>query len=127
MSALGQKQTRRHLKPMSALLPKADIGTQSWNVRFVPKADILHCGRSVRNFSAEAMALPLAPTFVGAVLQLLLQLLLLLLEHFRIGRRTVIGLAEIGERQDEADRLAGRVDRLNGESLPFLHLGDQVG
>ena len=25
---------------MSALLPKADIGTQSWNVRFVPKADI---------------------------------------------------------------------------------------
>src|SRR6516165_2963170 len=27
---------------MSALPPKADIGTQSWNVRFVPKADI--CG-----------------------------------------------------------------------------------
>jgi len=26
--------------PMSALPPKADIGTQSWNVRFVPKADI---------------------------------------------------------------------------------------
>src|SRR5215472_11585752 len=25
---------------MSALPPKADIGTQSWNVRFVPKADI---------------------------------------------------------------------------------------
>src|SRR6516162_9066358 len=25
---------------MSALTPKADIGTQSWNVRFVPKADI---------------------------------------------------------------------------------------
>src|SRR6516164_6409552 len=24
--------------PMSALPPKADIGTQSWNVRFVPKA-----------------------------------------------------------------------------------------
>src|SRR5215472_1957233 len=24
---------------MSALPPKADIGTQSWNVRFVPKAD----------------------------------------------------------------------------------------
>ena len=31
---------------MSALLPKADVGTQSWNVRFVPKADILHCGRN---------------------------------------------------------------------------------
>ena len=25
---------------MSALPPKADIGTQPWNVRFVPKADI---------------------------------------------------------------------------------------
>ena len=25
---------------MSALPPKADIGTQSWNVRFVPKAEI---------------------------------------------------------------------------------------
>ena len=23
--------------------PKADIGTQSWNVRFVPKADIMRC------------------------------------------------------------------------------------
>ena len=28
---------------MSALPPKADIRTQSWNVRFVPKADILQC------------------------------------------------------------------------------------
>jgi hypothetical protein len=26
---------------MSALPPKADIGTQSWNVRYVPKADIV--------------------------------------------------------------------------------------
>src|SRR5215467_97559 len=40
MSALGHKQTFRSVKPMSALPPKADIGTQSWNVRFVPKADI---------------------------------------------------------------------------------------
>jgi hypothetical protein len=37
---LGQKQTSEHLRVMSALPPKADIGTQSWNVRFVPKADI---------------------------------------------------------------------------------------
>ena len=29
---------------MSALPPKADIGTQLWNVCFVPIADILHCG-----------------------------------------------------------------------------------
>ena len=27
-------------RAMSALPPKADIGTQLWNVRFVPKADI---------------------------------------------------------------------------------------
>ena len=27
---------------MSAFPPKADIGTQWWNVRFVPKADIAH-------------------------------------------------------------------------------------
>src|SRR6516225_5936515 len=40
MSALGQKQTLRHLQPMSALPPKADIGTWSRNVRFVREADI---------------------------------------------------------------------------------------
>ena len=40
MSALGQKQTFRNVQLMSALPPKADIGTQSRNVRFVPKADI---------------------------------------------------------------------------------------
>ena len=57
MSALGQKQTSRHVQPMSALppkadidqhgrnvcfVPKADIGTQPPDVRFVPKADIGH-------------------------------------------------------------------------------------
>src|SRR6516165_5691755 len=31
MSALGQKRTSRHLQPMSALPPKADVGTQSRN------------------------------------------------------------------------------------------------
>ena len=40
MSASGQKQTSAHVHAMSALPPKADIGTQSRNVRFVPKADI---------------------------------------------------------------------------------------
>jgi hypothetical protein len=39
MSALGQKQTSRRARAMSALPPIADIGTQSRNVRFVPKAD----------------------------------------------------------------------------------------
>jgi hypothetical protein len=40
MSALGQKQTFKRLRLMSALPPKADIGTQSCDVCFVPKADI---------------------------------------------------------------------------------------
>ena len=40
MSALGQKQTFECIRAMSALPPKADIGTQPPYVRFVPKADI---------------------------------------------------------------------------------------
>jgi hypothetical protein len=44
MSALGQKQTSRHLKPMSALPPKADIADAMRNVRFVPEADIVRGG-----------------------------------------------------------------------------------
>src|SRR5262245_2387931 len=40
MSALGQKQTFKRLRLMSALPPKADIGTKPRDVRFVPKADI---------------------------------------------------------------------------------------
>src|SRR5215469_12645051 len=39
LSALGQKRTSKHVRVMSALPPKADIGTQSRNVRFVPNAD----------------------------------------------------------------------------------------
>jgi hypothetical protein len=39
MSALRQKRTLQRLLVMSALPPKADIGTQSWNVRSVPEAD----------------------------------------------------------------------------------------
>jgi len=37
MSALGQKRTSEHVRVMSALLPKADIAEQHWDVRFVPK------------------------------------------------------------------------------------------
>jgi hypothetical protein len=40
MSALGQKRTLKRLHSMSALPPKADMETQSRDVRFVPKADI---------------------------------------------------------------------------------------
>src|SRR5262245_46030257 len=43
MSALGQKQTLQHVRPMSALPPKADIGTQPRDVRFVPGRDERHC------------------------------------------------------------------------------------
>src|SRR5262249_18293970 len=39
MSALGQKQTSQRVRAMSALPPKADIGTQPRDVRFVPIAD----------------------------------------------------------------------------------------
>jgi hypothetical protein len=45
MSALGQQRTLQSVKPMSALLPKADIGTQSGNVRFVPEADLSTCNK----------------------------------------------------------------------------------
>ena len=40
MSALGQKQTLGDLRLMSALLPKADIGTRPRDVRFVAIADM---------------------------------------------------------------------------------------
>jgi hypothetical protein len=36
----GQKQTFLLSVPMSALLPKADIGERNWDVRFVPLADM---------------------------------------------------------------------------------------
>jgi hypothetical protein len=35
---------------MSALPPKADIGTQPWNVRFVPKADKVQRSKEVALF-----------------------------------------------------------------------------
>ena len=50
MSALGQKQTLEHVQSMSALPPKADIRPGNHDVRFVPKADILHCGKERRLF-----------------------------------------------------------------------------
>ena len=46
MSALGQKRTFRDAEAMSALPPKADIDEQGCDVRFVPKADILRCGKN---------------------------------------------------------------------------------
>ena len=40
MSALGQKRTLEYVRAMSALPPKADIGTHSRDVCFVPKTTI---------------------------------------------------------------------------------------
>jgi hypothetical protein len=55
MSALGQKRTSEQVRIMSALPPKADIGTQSWNVRFVPKAYIPRCCKE-RRYSITSSA-----------------------------------------------------------------------
>jgi hypothetical protein len=44
---LAHKRTLAHVRIMSALPPKADIGTQSRDVRFVPKADILRCSKEL--------------------------------------------------------------------------------
>src|SRR5215467_7349165 len=56
MSALDQKQTSEHNWIMSALPPKADIGTQSRNVRFVPKADSCSAAKKGPIRAAELQA-----------------------------------------------------------------------
>jgi len=35
---------------MSALPPKADIAERDWNVRFVPKADIMRCSKTLFDY-----------------------------------------------------------------------------
>jgi len=47
MSALGQKQTLSGVRSMSALPPKAHIAERDWDVRFVPKADIMQRSKSI--------------------------------------------------------------------------------
>jgi len=48
MSALGQKQTLRGVRPMSALPPKADIAEHHRHVRFVPIPDIQEFATRIR-------------------------------------------------------------------------------
>jgi hypothetical protein len=48
MSALGQNQTFSGGRRMSTLPPKADINQGGCDVRFVPNADILRCGKERR-------------------------------------------------------------------------------
>jgi len=55
MSALGQKQTLADVRAMSALPPIADIAERNHHVRFVPKADILRCGKE-RGYSITSSA-----------------------------------------------------------------------
>ena len=53
MSALGQKRTSRHFQSMSALPAKADTGTHSRDVCFVPKEDIRTRAVHGRNCSLD--------------------------------------------------------------------------
>jgi hypothetical protein len=49
MSALGQKQTSRPIRAMSALPPKADMDHQGCDVRFVPEAEVADVPRALRS------------------------------------------------------------------------------
>jgi len=72
MSALGHKRTLGHRRLMSAFPPKGDIGTQSWNICFVPKADILRCSRDWRySITWSALASSDCGTFKSSALAVL--------------------------------------------------------
>src|SRR5437660_12512 len=71
------------------------------------------------------LALELLAGLFRAALQLGLELLLLLLEYFWIGRGPVVGLGKVAQWDDQADRLAGAVDALDHEALPLLQFADQ--
>src|ERR1700722_15278771 len=72
------------------------------------------------------------PTFellariLGTLLEVVLPLLLLLLEHFGIGRWPVIGFVKTGERQWKVDGLVRTVDGLHDQDLALLQLADQL-
>jgi hypothetical protein len=60
----GQQSPRRS---MSALLPKADIGTERRNVRFVPKADMNLAARGGRGLSEPTSHKKLASIYRRAI------------------------------------------------------------
>src|SRR5262249_4992955 len=74
----------------------------------------------------RALAFKLPAGLLGTTLQFVLEPLLLLLEYFRIGRRAIVGLGKIGQRQNEADRLTGAVDALDDQALALLQLADKL-
>jgi hypothetical protein len=56
MSALGQKRTSEHVRGMSALPPKADIGSARPGVGSVPQMDLSNI-RDVRSYSLTEQSL----------------------------------------------------------------------
>src|SRR6202043_2023001 len=101
----------------------ASDGAQSWRGLFGRR----RCRRRRLSLRGTLLVFQLLARFIGAGLQLFLQFALLLLEHLWIGRRAVIGLGEIGQRQYQADRLPRGNDRLNDEHLALLQLADHLG
>src|SRR6516165_3483343 len=54
MSANGQKQTLRVVRPMSALPPKTDIDERDRHVRYVPKADLCTAAKAAYSITSSA-------------------------------------------------------------------------
>src|SRR5262245_37797347 len=82
--------------------------------------------RRRRRWRLLLLTLELLARLLGPLLQFVLQLLLLLLEFLGIGRRAIVGLGEVVERNRQADGLAGAVDALDAQALPFLQLADHL-
>src|ERR1700733_7721388 len=114
------------------LAPQDDVSEKKRPVRAPFDLSLKWRGLLRRRIGSSGAGLgglqPLA-RFVGAFLQLFLQLLLVLLENLRVGRRTVIGLGEtVGtflQGQWKRQRVVVGRDRLNVQRLPLLHVGKQ--
>src|SRR3954447_16788228 len=98
---------------------RAGVGTDAWTSQAILEL-LGPLSRWRGLLTLELLARVLCP-----FLKFVLQLLLLFLELLRVGRRTVIGLGEIRERDHQADWLAGAVDALDDEPLPFLQFANQ--
>src|SRR5262249_3045080 len=85
-------------------------------------APALPCGRCLGSRGCRGCPLLLALELLAR----LLGTLLLLLQLLGIGGRAIIGLGKIRQRNHETDGLAGTIDPLNDEPLPFLQLADQL-
>src|SRR3954470_21743712 len=89
-------------------------------------AALLGCrGGSCCTGRAAAGLKPLAQ-LLGALLELLLEALLLLLEHLGIDRRAVESLAEPGKRHREGDLAADLILHADVDMRALLHRGDHI-